>query len=119
MPPIFSATAPRTDTISRMSLADFAACLVSHPDGVMIAVWAVAGASRTEVSGLHGDAVRVRVTARPEGGRANQTIIELLAELFGAPVDLMAGATSRRKRFLVRGASVAEVAEALIRATGS
>lgn len=82
-----------------------------------MAVWAVPGASRTEVSGLHGDAVRVRVAAPPEGGRANRAIITLFAGIFDARVDMAAGTTSRKKRLLVERVSVEEAADALSRAT--
>lgn len=44
--------------------------------------------------------LKVYVTAPPEGGRANEAVIELLAEHFGVKrrqVEIVAGATSRTK----------------------
>ena len=82
------------------------ACVRSAPGGCVIAVWAVPGASHSGVAGTHGDALRVRVTAPPEDGAANRELVRLLADILGVrPRDVVveAGATSRRKRLLVRG----------------
>src|SRR5438477_4450356 len=74
--------------------------------GCLSAVWAVPGASRSEVVGMHGDALRVRVTAPPENGAANREIVRMLAAALGVrPRDVVveAGAASRRKRVRVHG----------------
>ncbi len=57
----------------------------------------VPGASRAEVVGLLGAAVKVRVAAPPEGGQANREVCALLAERLGLPlaqVTLVAGPAS-------------------------
>jgi uncharacterized protein (TIGR00251 family) len=57
-------------------------------------------------------AVRVRVTAAPEDGRANRAVIELLSERLGIPksaLSVAGGATSRRKWIEVEGLEEAEV----------
>lgn len=76
------------------------------------------GAGRSEIVGRHGDALKVRVAAAPDGGRANQACQRLLAEVFDikAPAAvLVRGATSRTKRFALEGVAAAEVAEQLER----
>lgn len=63
--------------------------------------------------GTHGDALKVRVTAPPEGGRANDEVIRLLAGALGVPrsaVEIVAGHTSRRKRVRVFGVTPEQVA---------
>jgi len=87
--------------------------LTPHQDGVVIEVWVVPGASRTEVAGVHDGALRLRVAAPAEGGKANKAIAKLLQSLFEAPTELMSGTTSRRKRFLVRGVSLAQAEKTL------
>jgi uncharacterized protein (TIGR00251 family) len=80
--------------------------LVATGDGCRLRVWAVPGASRAGVTGLHGAALRVRVTAPPEAGAANREIIRLLAEVLRirpGDVTLERGATGRRKHVHVRG----------------
>ena len=77
--------------------------LGDNPDGVTIPVLVVPGASRREVVGVHGDRLRVRVTAPPEKGRANEEVAVLLTELFGVSASLTTGGSSRRKLFLLEG----------------
>lgn len=58
------------------------------------------GASRTEVAGMHGDALKVRLAAPPVEGRANDALRRYLADAFGVPmrnVVIERGETSRRK----------------------
>ncbi|MBA2283463.1 MAG: DUF167 domain-containing protein [Acidimicrobiia bacterium] len=80
-------------------------------DAVLLAVHAQPGAGRTQVAGRHGDALKVRVAAPPEGGRANTELARLLAETFAvkpAAVTLTAGDTSRTKRFRIAGVAPAD-----------
>lgn len=73
---------------------------------VVLSVQAQPGAGRSEVVGRYGDALKVRVAAPPENGRANEAIARLLADRFGlAPssVELLSGESGRAKRFKVSG----------------
>jgi uncharacterized protein (TIGR00251 family) len=70
------------------------------------------GAGRTAVVGRHGDAVKVRVAAPPEGGRANDAVVVLIAATFDvklAQVRLVSGESSRAKRVQIDGIAEAEV----------
>lgn len=87
----------------------------SHPDGAALTVWVVPGARHTEVVGFHGDAVKIRVAAPPERGRANKAVIDLFSEQLGATVRLASGAGSRRKRLVVSGMSVGDLVECVDR----
>ena len=63
-------------------------------------------AGRTAIAGRFGDALKVKVAAPPEGGRANDACAALLAEILGVKpqaVELLSGASSRSKRFAVSG----------------
>ena len=81
-----------------------------HPQGVIVTTTVVPGASKSEIVGLHGATLRVRVAAPPEDGKANKAVIELLAEGFGCRVDLLSGARSRVKAVLLRDAERVAVA---------
>ena len=48
------------------------------------------GAGRAQVVGRHGDAWKVRVTAAPEHGRANEAVLRLLAEVLLVPLNALA-----------------------------
>lgn len=85
-----------------------------------IAVHVQPRASRSEVTGLHGDAIKVRLTAPPVDGAANEELIRLLAARVGVPpngVRIVAGHGGRRKVVEVRGVTAAEAERRLLLAT--
>jgi len=68
--------------------------------GWLFSIYAQPGAKRTEISGIHGDALKVRVAAPPAEGRANDELVIFLAAALGVPkksVAVVKGARSRRK----------------------
>ena len=54
-------------------------------DTVIINVYVQPGAKRTEISGLHGDALKVRLASAPIDGRANDMLLKYMALLFNVP----------------------------------
>lgn len=83
-----------------------------HPEGAVLPVRAKPGARKNELIDEHGGALRVSVVAPPEDGKANEAIVETLAiglNLRRSQFALLTGATSRDKRFLVRGISADEL----------
>lgn len=63
-------------------------------------------ASRSEVVGTHGSALKVRIQAPPVEGAANEAVINLLAERLGVPrraVRIVAGSSSRSKTVEIDG----------------
>jgi len=84
--------------------------------GVLVAVKAVPGSSRDEVVGVLGDRLKVRVSAPPEGGKANKAICAAIAEALGVKardVEVVAGHTSPEKTVRINGATMNAVREAL------
>ncbi|MFH5806209.1 DUF167 domain-containing protein [Alienimonas sp. DA493] len=76
-----------------------------------LSVKVVPGASRSAVVGWLGEALKVRVAAPPERGKANAAVLALLAEALDVPeraVALVAGPASPRKTIRVEGLSDAE-----------
>jgi uncharacterized protein (TIGR00251 family) len=58
------------------------------------------GAKKTEIAGLYGDALKIRLAAPPVDGKANATLIAFVASRLGLPrsaVSLKSGQTSRHK----------------------
>lgn len=73
-------------------------------------------ASRSDVVGEHGDALKIRLAAPPVDGAANEELIRFLADRLDLPrsrVTLVSGATSRSKTLAVEGLSVAEATRRL------
>jgi hypothetical protein len=77
-----------------------------------ISVKAVPRAARDEIVGWLGDALKVRVTAPPQDGRANAALEALLAAALGvrkSAVRVAAGHGSARKRVEIDGLERAEI----------
>ncbi|HEX5633863.1 MAG TPA: DUF167 family protein [Gemmatimonadales bacterium] len=69
-------------------------------DGTRLRLHIQPRASRTEVAGLHGDALRIRLAAPPVDGAANDALLRFLADRLGVPrstLSLVGGEASRRK----------------------
>ena len=69
-------------------------------------------ASKNEMVGTHGDALKVRLTAPPVDSAANDGLVALLAEALGVArrdVQIVAGATSRAKVVEVAGVSQQQI----------
>lgn len=84
--------------------------------GVVIRLRVQPRASRQGWVGLHGDRLRVRLTAPPVEDAANKALIRMVASTLGVKrgdVTLVAGQRARDKDVLVAGLSTDEVAARL------
>lgn len=66
-------------------------------------------ASKSEVVGLHGDALKIRIKAPPIDGKANAELIKFLAKEFAvskSAVTLMSGELTRHKRVRINNPKV-------------
>jgi uncharacterized protein len=69
-------------------------------------------ASKDEIAGVIGGALKVRLQAPALEGRANEALVELLAQLLKTPksaVRILAGERSRAKRIEIRGVTKQQV----------
>jgi uncharacterized protein (TIGR00251 family) len=67
------------------------------------------GAKRSEIAGLHGDALKIRLSSPPIDGRANDALLRFLADAFDVPrrnVELKQGEQSRHKTVTVSGSRI-------------
>jgi len=72
--------------------------------GVEVNVHIQPGASKSEVAGMHGDAIKIRIKARPVEGAANAALIEFIATNLGVTrkaVKIVRGEKSRQKTVLI------------------
>jgi uncharacterized protein (TIGR00251 family) len=84
---------------------------------VTFSVKVVPRASKNQIAGVEGDAIKVRLNAPPVEGKANDTLIAFLADALDvrrAQVEIVTGHTSRRKVVRVRGVSVQKVERKLM-----
>jgi uncharacterized protein len=83
---------------------------------ITFAVHVVPRASKSEIIGQHDGALKVRIAASPVEGAANAELVRLLAKFLELPqnaIEIISGATSRRKVVRAHGAN-AEQLERLI-----
>lgn len=84
--------------------------------GILLPIKAQAGARRNGITGEHAGSLKVAVTQAPENGKANAAIIAVLAESLQVKrnqIELVSGATSTQKRFLVSGITRLELEQRL------
>jgi uncharacterized protein (TIGR00251 family) len=73
---------------------------VGADGSITLTIHAQPGAKHTEVAGVHGAALKIRLAAPAVEGRANDALVAFLAASFGVPrrnVTLVRGETGRRK----------------------
>ena len=80
--------------------------VIETGDECTFQVRVVPRSARNEVTGLDGEALRIRLVASPVDGKANRALQVFLAEklrVSPSSVEILAGHRSRRKRVCVRG----------------
>jgi uncharacterized protein (TIGR00251 family) len=76
---------------------------------IMLTIYVQPGTKRSEIVGLHGDALKIKLAAPPIEGRANEALLKFIAELFAVPIrntELKQGDKSRHKVVAVTGSKV-------------
>ncbi len=74
-------------------------------EDLLIAVRIQPGASNDKIVEVVNDALKIRITAPPEDGKANSHLVKYLAKTFGVAksrVELIAGANNRNKRLRIQ-----------------
>ncbi|HUO09075.1 MAG TPA: DUF167 domain-containing protein [Phycisphaerae bacterium] len=86
---------------------------IEEKDGaVFLQVKVVPNSSRTQIAGMLGEALKIKVAQPPEEGKANRAVEELLAEVMGVAkgnVSVVAGMTRPQKVVRIVGVSGDEI----------
>jgi len=88
----------------------------AHKEGVVLQLHCQPGAKVTRVVGEHDGRLKIALHAPAVENRANEALVQWLAEVAGVPrraVDLLSGQTSRKKRVLIRGVDRERIIAAL------
>ena len=70
------------------------------------------GAGRTEVAGLTGGVLQIKIAAPPEKGKANKELTDFLSRLLGvkkSSISIIKGGTSRNKLIAIEGMTPSEI----------
>lgn len=79
---------------------------------VLILIHLQPRASENSIAGVHGDRLKIRLTAPPVDSKANEALCGFLAEVLGvskSQVQIVRGEKSRKKDILISGLSVDQV----------
>ena len=85
-------------------------------DPIRLAVKVVPGASRSAIAGWLGDELKLRIQAPPEQGKANKSVLKLLAAALGVPAKslrIVRGQTSAHKIIELSGISPSALEQAV------
>lgn len=85
-------------------------------DDALIDLFVSPRAATNALVGIHGSALKLKVTAPPVDGKANVAVEKFLGKLLGVPrsrVEVIAGTTGRRKRVRVSSMTAEEVTSVL------
>ncbi len=91
-------------------------------EGVTFAIRVLPRSSKCELAGLKEDALRIRITAPPVEGRANEECIRFLAALFNvkrSQVAIKAGRKSKNKLISIAGLTRKDILAALPESSGA
>ncbi|HXE80506.1 MAG TPA: DUF167 domain-containing protein [Vicinamibacterales bacterium] len=86
--------------------------VTDSPSGATVTVRVTPRAGRTEVAGISGDQLLVRIAAAPVDDVANRVLVELLARTLDVPkrsIQIASGLRGRTKRLTVANLSAGEV----------
>jgi len=78
-------------------------------DGLLVRLHVQPRAKRSEISGIHNGALKVKVTAPPVDDSANRAIVEYFSSLLGISkscLQITSGLKSRDKILRIKGISV-------------
>jgi uncharacterized protein len=80
--------------------------LKEESQGILLKIKVQPRASKNEISGVLGDALKIRITAPPVDGEANECVISFLAKLFKVAkqdIEITTGHTGRNKSVFIWG----------------
>lgn len=84
--------------------------------GCVVNVRVIPRASKNQIQGVMGDALKIRLQAPPVDGKANDALVRFLADTLELPVrniSLLSGETGRNKRIWLSGLDAAEASSRL------
>lgn len=80
--------------------------LTIKDESITLSLYIQPGAKSTQISGLHGESLKIRLAAPPVEGKANTALISFLAKIFSVAknkIYLDSGSLSRHKIITIEG----------------
>jgi uncharacterized protein (TIGR00251 family) len=93
------------------------ACLRETPEGVYLSVKLQPRAARNQIQGLHGNQLKIAITAPPVDSAANNSLLRFLADEFHlsrSSIQLVRGQASRHKIVFIAGLRASDLVKLLL-----
>lgn len=100
-----------------MTFDELSPLLRENEQGLFVPCHVQPKASKTAISGIYGDAIKISLAAPPVDGKANTELMTFFAKKLGvskSSVSLVSGQTSRRKVIFISGITKEVFAHAVI-----
>ena len=91
-------------------------CIKARDGNVELSLHCQPQAAKTEIIGLHADALKVRLAAPPVEGQANRVLCKFLGGYFGVSqqdFQILSGKGAKQKRVLIKGKTAQEIRDRL------
>lgn len=87
------------------NLSEKTSVATRKPGGILLHIRVQPKSAATSMAGLHGDALKIRLTAPPADGAANRMCLKFLAKQLGLPpsnLEIVSGHTARHKQVFIQ-----------------
>ncbi|MGD9850829.1 MAG: DUF167 domain-containing protein [Nitrospirales bacterium] len=85
---------------------------IEKNDGVELKFFLQPRAAKSQIMGIHGEEIKIRIQAPPLDGRANEELCRFLSKMMGVPqrfVQIVSGMSSRHKRVRIKGKALGDL----------
>lgn len=92
------------------------AWLEGSDEKAILHLWVQPRAAKASIVGVHGDALKIKLTSPPVDGKANDQLLGLLSKRLDIPASqiiVRAGHTGRRKTLEIKGLNLDEIRQKL------
>lgn len=92
--------------------------MIEKPEGVLITIFVQPRSSKNMLAGIHGDTLKIKLTAPPVDNAANKMCIQFLSKLIDIPkssIEIVSGQTSRTKQIWIKTGGDPELREKIKR----
>lgn len=82
--------------------------LIKSTDELIIDIYVQPGAKISQIIGIHGERLKIKISSPPVDGKANHEVIEFFSQLLNISrrdISLVSGEKSRNKRVKIIGSS--------------
>ena len=85
---------------------------------IILSVYVVPKSSRTEVSGLYGDYLKIKLKSPPVDNAANEELISFLSDKLKVSkrnIEIVSGHTGKRKNILIKNISIRQIEQIVLK----